>query len=294
MWAYPTNPPQTSPPPPLPPGKLTLAGSSASFTWPELKSLFSAPDWHPEAHPPMPDIASHGRKPSVRACGYCHLPTGNGRPEHTRIAGLTVNYFVAQMKAFRDGTRRSAVAHRAPSDNMTNTAKAIQDDEIYAAARYFAALPAQSYTRVVEAATVPKAAITAWIFKFNPQGGTEELGERIVEGPDDFERFEMRDPAATYVAYAPVDSIAQGKHLAETWGFWRTLECSSCHGAGYKGKDDVPGLAGRNPTSLIRQLYDFKSGARKGGKSSEMEKVVKDMSNADMLALGAYLGTLAP
>ena len=106
----------------------------------------------------------------------------------------------------------------------------------------------------MEAATVPKAAITAWIFKFNPQAGTEELGQRIVKGPDDFEHFEMHDPATTYVAYVPVGSIASGKHMAETWGFWRTLECASCHGPGYKGKDDAPGLADRNPTSIVRQL----------------------------------------
>ncbi len=294
MWAYPTNPPQQSPPPPLPPGQLTLEGSKASFTWPELKNLFSAPDWHAEDHPPLPEVVAHGRKPAVRACAYCHLPTGNGRPENARIAGLPYNYFVAQMKAFRDGKRGTAVAGRAPTENMSKTAKDIQDDEIAAAAKYFSALPVQSYTRVVEASTIPKAEITAWIFRFSQLGGTEELGQRIVEGPEDFERFEMRDPAAKYIAYVPVGSIAWGKRLAEGWGFGRSLECSSCHGPGYKGKDDVPGLAGRNPTSIVRQLYDFRSSARKGGKSSEMDKVVRDMTNADMLALAAYLATLTP
>jgi cytochrome c553 len=294
-WAYPTNPP----PPPGPAatveqGPFQIATSKLSFTRKELSNLFAAPDWQPESHPPMPPVVSHGRAPEVRACAYCHLPTGNGRPENARLAGLTVEYFVAQVKAFRDGSRKSSVDGRAPILNMTKTAVAMQDDEILAAAKYFAALPPQSFVRIVETAQVPKPEIAGWLFKFNPEGGTEPLGERILEGPEDFTQFELRDPATKYIAYVPAGSLALGKRLAQTWGDSQELECSSCHGPGYKGKDEVPGIAGRSPTSIMRQLYDFKSGARRGGKSSEMDKVVKYMKNSDMLALAAYLGTLAP
>jgi len=294
-WAYPTNPP----PPPgpaatIPQGPFQIPTSQLSFTRKELSNLFAAPDWHPEAHPAMPQVVSHGRAPDVRACGYCHLPTGNGRPENARLAGLPVEYFIAQVKAFRDGTRKSFVDGRAPTINMTNSAKAMQDDEIIAAAKYFAALPPQSFVRVVETSQVPKSEIAGWLFKFNPEGEKEPLGERILEGPEDFGQFELRDPASTYIAYVPEGSIALGKRLAQTWGDSQELECSSCHGPGYKGKEDVPSIAGRSPTSVVRQLYDFKSGARRGGKSSEMDKVVKYMKNSDMLALAAYLGSLTP
>ena len=295
-WAYPTNPtpPPGQPAPALTQGPFKIQSSKLSFTRPELTNLFAAPDWRPEDHPAMPEVVSHGRKPEVRACGYCHLPTGNGRPENARLAGLPEPYFIAQMKAFREGTRKSSVAGRAPSINMTNTAKAINDEEIVAAARYFAALPPQSFTRVVESATIPKSKIAGWLFKFERQGEKEPLGQRILEGPEDFDQFELRDPATPYIAYVPEGSIALGKRLAETWGESNELECSSCHGPGYKGKEEVPSIAGRSPTSVVRQLYDFKSGARRGGKSSEMDKVVKYMMNSDMLALAAYLGTLTP
>jgi cytochrome c553 len=294
-WAYPTNPPPPpGPPPTLTPGPFQIANSKVSFTRAEVTNLFAAPDWRPEDHPPMPPVVANGRKPDVRACAYCHLPTGNGRPENARLAGLPVGYFVAQMNAFRDGSRKSHVTGRAPTINMSNTAKAIQDDEILAAARYFAALPAASFTRVVEQSTIPKAKIAAWLFRFDRTGPQEPLGQRIVEGPDDFEQFEIRDPATTYTAYVPEGSIALGKRLAETWGENKTLECSSCHGPGYGGKDDVPNIAGRSPTSIVRQLYDFRSSARRGAKSTEMDKVVKYMSNSDMLALAAYLASLTP
>lgn len=294
-WAYPTNPPQPpGQPAPAAPGTFHIETSKLSFTRPELTNLFAAPDWRPEDHPAMPDIVSHGRKPEVRACAYCHLPTGNGRPENARLAGLPVEYFVAQVKAFRDGTRKSFVGGRGPTINMTNTAKAIQDDETLTAAKYFASLPQQSFVRVVEASTIPKAKIAGWLYKFESQGEKEALGQRIIEGPEDFDQFELRDPAAPYIAYVPEGSVALGKRLAETWGDGKELECSSCHGPGYKGKDNVPNIAGRSPTSIVRQLYDFKSHSRRGGKSSEMDKVVKYMMNSDMLALAAYLGSLKP
>jgi len=295
-WAYPTNPapPSGQAAPVAPQGPFHIETSKLSFTRPELTNLFAAPDWRPEDHPALPEIVSHGRKPEVRACAYCHLPTGNGRPENARLAGLPVEYFVAQMKAFRDGTRTSFVVGRAPTINMTNTAKAIQDEEILAAARYFAALPPRSFVRVVESSLIPKSKIAGWLFKFDRQGGQDPLGQRIIEGPEDFDQFELRDPATPYIAYVPEGSIALGKRLAETWGEQKELECSSCHGPGYRGKDAVPSLAGRSPTSVVRQLYDMKSGARHGGKSSEMDKVVKYMKNSDMLALAAYLGSLTP
>ena len=295
-WAYPTNP---APPPgqkaPAPPqGTFQIPTSKLSFTRPELSNLFAAPDWHPEAHPPMPQVVSHGRLPEVRACGYCHLPTGNGRPENARLAGLPVAYFVDQMKALRDGSRKSSVEGRAPTINMTKTAVAINDEEILAAAKYFASLQPESYVRVVETVMVPKSKIAGWLFKFDAKAGEEALGQRILEGPEDFDQFELRDPNTKYVAYAPPGSIALGKRLAETWGDNKELECSSCHGPGLKGKENVPSIAGRGPTSVMRQLYDFKSGARRGAKSSEMDKVVKYMTNSDMLALSAYVATLKP
>ena len=140
---------------------------------------------------------------------------------------------------------------------------------------------------------IPKSKIAGWLFKFDRAAGEEPLGQRIIEGPEDFEQFEMRDPDTPYVAYVPPGSLALGKKLAETWGDGNQLECSSCHGPGYKGKDDVPSLAGRSPTSIVRQLYDMKAGVRRGGKSSEMDKVVKYMTNSDMLALAAYLSASA-
>jgi cytochrome c553 len=54
----------------------------------------------------------------------------------------------------------------------------------------------------------------------------------------------------------------------------------------------VPGIAGRSPSYLVRQLYDFKHGARAGDGSVLMKPVVQNMTPDDMLALAAYAASL--
>jgi hypothetical protein len=71
VWAYPVNPPDFKPAPDtgIP---RRVPDSSATYTVTQIRGLFTAPDWHPGDHPPMPEIVSHGRKPEVQACGVCH------------------------------------------------------------------------------------------------------------------------------------------------------------------------------------------------------------------------------
>lgn len=68
--------------------------------------------------------------------------------------------------------------------------------------------------------------------------------------------------------------------------------CLLCHGAdGETASELFPKLAAQNAAYLARQLAAFKSGARP---SSTMREMVKDLSDADMAALGAYFSSKAP
>ena len=52
-WAYVVNPPGFTPPPDD--GRPRhVPDSTASLTLTEVRDPFSAPDWHPGDHPPMP------------------------------------------------------------------------------------------------------------------------------------------------------------------------------------------------------------------------------------------------
>jgi len=61
----------------------------------------------------------------------------------------------------------------------------------------------------------------------HPDGGTEPLGNRIIEVPEDEEVVVYRDPMSGFVAYVPKGSIARGKDLAST-GNGKTVPCSIC------------------------------------------------------------------
>ncbi len=54
----------------------------------------------------------------------------------------------------------------------------------------------------------------------------------------------------------------------------------------------VPGIAGRSPSYLFRQLYDYRHGFRAGPESEPMIAVVKQLKESDLLPLSAYLGSL--
>ena len=106
-WAYPLN--RSGPPKSLPDdGLLHVPGSSNALPVRALTDRFGAIDWHPDQHPQMPEVVGHGRKPDVYACGFCHYPNGQGRPENAALAGLPASYIVQQMEAFKKGLRRSA------------------------------------------------------------------------------------------------------------------------------------------------------------------------------------------
>lgn len=287
-WLYVFDPPAA---PPVY-DKVTLhslPGSALKLTEADNRSVFRVADWYPEDHPPAPPVVTLGEPPERRACGSCHLLTGGGRPENASLAGLPAEYIVEQMRAFASGERINT-PHNPVS--MTATAKAISPAQLAEAAAYFAALPPRRFGRVVEAAIIPRVRTAGNLWVLDEAGGTEPIAGRLIEVPDDFARHEMRDPRLGYTAYVPPGSIARGAALARTWG-GGAYACARCHGAALRGAIG-PGLAGRSPSYLARQLYDFRSGSRGGAASAAMAEVTRKMTIADIVALAAYLGSRAP
>jgi cytochrome c553 len=294
-WAYPLNPPPTpGAQPPADDGRpKAVAGSSASFTLAQTRDAFAPPDWHPEGHGPMPDAVAKGRRPNPRACGFCHLTNGQGRPENASLAGLPVAYITQQMADFSSGARKSAEPRMGPPANMIADAKAANADEVNAAAEYFAATPYRKWIRVVEVAQVPKTKVSGWMHV--PTGeGTEPIGARIIETPEDPARTELRDASAGFIAYVPPGSVKKGEALVTTGGGGRTVACGVCHGADLKGLGPVPPLAGRSPSYVARQIYDLKTGARKGAWSALMSAAVAKLTDDDLIAIAAYLASREP
>jgi len=293
-WAYALNPDSVAPAPQPDNMPRHVPNSDAAFTVAQTEDLFFVPDWHPSGHPEMPEIVAHGRKPEIYACGYCHLPNGEGRPENANLAGLSTGYIVRQIADFKSGVRKSSEPLHKPAGAMIGVATKASGHEIQAAAQYFSELHPKPWIRVVETASVPKTHVAGWMLVPSTPAATEPIGPRIIETPENVERTELRDDTSGFVAYVPEGSIAKGKLLATTGDGGKTVACAKCHGPGLRGSGNVPGIAGRSPSYIVRQMYDIQSGARAGVASRQMRPQVAKLTLDDMIAIAAFVSSLKP
>ncbi len=293
-WAYHLDPGSAPLPAKADDGsQRSVPGSEVSMTLTETRNRFLANDWHPTNHPAMPESVLHGRKPNTYACGFCHRAEGQGGADSANISGLDKDYIVRQVQEMRSHARATAADQRLPMVLKSHVAGSVTDEELEAAAAYFSSLPRRSYVKVVETDVVPKTAayLNLWLVPA-PGGGTEPLGQRIIEMPDDTDRFELRDSQAPFTAFVPRGSIERGRALVESGGE-ADAPCAGCHGEGLQG-DLGPKLAGQYATYIVRQLHDLKTGKRKGENASLMEPIVEKLTLPDMIALAAYVASLKP
>jgi cytochrome c553 len=266
-------------------------------------------DWFPQDHPmPMPPIIKTGPAAGTgntsRGCGSCHLPNGKGRPENAPPAGLPVAYFMRQLQDFRNGLRRSADPRKPNTNTMIELAKVMTDEEMRLSAEYFGAIKWTPWIRVVETETVPKTRIVGNLFLPIAQEKTEPIAGRIIEVPEDVEQAEtLRNPRSGFVAYVPPGSTEKGKDLVTTGGMrvvgneiiqGKTTPCVTCHGLDLMGVADVPPIAGRSPSYLVRQIWDIQQGTRNGAAVQLMKQAIANLNGEDLVAIAAYVSSRKP
>jgi cytochrome c553 len=287
-WAF-NIPDKEQPPRKEATGPIRLPGSSKELDVKTVASNGTPPDWFPDEHPPAPRIVKGEAGVALPACGACHLMSGQGHPESADIAGLPVEYFIRQMNYFKSGARKEET-------RMGPIARAISDEDVRQAAEYFAAIKPIPWVKVIETSTPPKTfvSIAARHRLVVPGGGTEPIGSRIIQIPEDPFRTDMRDPHSPFLAYVPPGSIAKGEALVKTGGSGKTISCAICHGDALKGLGEVPRLAGLQPVYLARQLITMQNGTSAGKAAALMKKVVANLSEDDIISISAYLGSLPP
>jgi len=281
-----------------------VAGSTATYSLVDVRDGQNVIDWFPGDHPSMPSVVAHGPAKlgkNTRGCASCHLPNGKGRPENAPPSGLPVAYFVRQINDFRNGLRHTADPRKPNTNTMIDLAKAMTDEELKAAAEYFAAIKWTPWIRVVETKTVPKTRIVGNLFLPAKPAATEPIDGRIIETPEDEEQAEtLRNPRSGFVAYVPVGSVKKGEDLVTTGGMrivgnkivqGKTTACGTCHGINLMGVADVPPIAGRSPSYIVRQLWDIQRGTRNGSQAQLMKLVVANLTPDDMVAIAAYVAS---
>jgi cytochrome c553 len=282
-----------------------ISGSAASYSLVDVRDGANVIDWFPRDHPtPMPDLVAHGPAglgELKRGCGSCHLPNGQGRPENAPPGGLPVAYFMRQIQDFRNGLRHTAEPRKPNTNTMIDLAKGMSDLEAEQAAQYFAGIKYAQWTRVVEADLVPKTRIVGNLFLPTSQERSESIAGRIIEVPEDEEQTEtVRNPHVGFVAYVPMGSIEKGKDLVTMGGMrvvnntivqGKTTACVTCHGLDLMGVTDIPPIAGRSPSYIVRQMWDIQQGARNGAAVQLMKMAIARLTPEDLVSIAAYVSS---
>ena len=134
-WAFVLNEPASgNTDAPDPDEVVTVPGSSVSMSRSAININNGPPDWHPDGHPPMPEVVARGGGDGVVACGYCHLPNGQGKPENAGLAGQPYEYIVQQMSDWRNGLRKTGEPRMGPPSFMERIGLAATDAEARVAA----------------------------------------------------------------------------------------------------------------------------------------------------------------
>ncbi|HZP33032.1 MAG TPA: c-type cytochrome [Candidatus Acidoferrales bacterium] len=278
-----------------------LPGTNISLAIKDIDNNYAPGDWYPQDHPKMPEIVAHGDKANkVNACGFCHYPNGKGRANNAGPAGLPAEYILQQIEDFKDGARTSWDKRKRNTGQMIDIAKGLTPEEAKAAAEYFASMKWTPYIKVVETDMVPKTRFVGGggglcMPLKGDEAGMEPIGDRIVETPISPEDTEpLRNPRSGFYAYVPPGTLKKGEALVLHGGPGKTVACAACHGEGLKGNGNFPSLAGRSPSYLARQLYDFQHFTRVGPGAQMMQPVVAKLSDDDILAIVAYVASLQP
>ena len=285
-------------------------GSRATYSLVDVRDGHDVIDWFPQDHPsPMPPIIKNGPSAgtgnTARGCGSCHLPNGKGRPENAPPAGLPVAYFMRQLQDFRNGLRRSADPRKPNTEHDDRSREGDDRRRDEGVGRVLRGDQVDAVDpRRRKRHWCRRRASSATCFCAATHERTEPIAGRIIEVPEDMEQAEtLRNPRSGFVAYVPPGSIEKGRDLVTTGGMRvvgnrsfraRRRRACTCHGLDLMGVADVPPIAGRSPSYIVRQMWDIQQGARNGAAVQLMKQAIANLNGEDLVAVASYVSSRVP
>ena len=136
---------------------------------------------------------------------------------------------------------------------MIAMAQVLSDDEVKAAAEYFAKLkPTAGYNTVKETDTVPKSYVGAGGMRFATRRRRDRADRRAhhraAQGRD---RGKTARSAFRLHRQRAEGRITRGHTLATTGDNGKTVPCGVCHGPDLRGMGEVPPITGRPATYMF-------------------------------------------
>ena len=252
-----------------------LDETAASYSLVDIRDGHNVIDWFPGDHPaPMPDIIAHGPKrlgDTARGCGSCHLPNGKGRPENAQPGGLP--YTLHHSPARRFPSRFSAKRRLAQAEHVHDGESRDVDERRGDSRRRRLLLRREmEYALGARRRDRPRAKNTHCREPLHRGGERADRTNRWTDHRSPCGRRAGRALSQSSFGMGRLRSgreHREGKTLVTTGGTMmvgretipgKTTACAGCHGPDLMGTADVPPIAGRSPSYLARQLYDFSRG----------------------------------
>jgi cytochrome c553 len=120
-----------------------------------------------------------------------------------------------------------------------------------------------------------------------PPGNAAEAGTAVRRATD----FIPKPTAwSALLAKAPQEDTARGRILVTQGSGAVPPACATCHGAKSVAPQPFPALEGLPAEYIVKQLLDYRSGARQ---SSVMQPVARELSDSDITAVARYYAAQA-
>jgi len=113
----------------------------------------------------------------------------------------------------------------------------------------------------------------------------------LMKGVEDAEvtslarHFNGQAPRPVKAASPDPAAVARGREIAGK------RHCGQCHLPNYRGRDQIPALAGQRGDYLLDTMRSYRDGKRTGADTT-MSEVLDGLSDDEIRALGAYLVSL--
>jgi cytochrome c553 len=253
------------------------------------------------AKAPAKTEAVQAGKLAAASCAGCHGETGVTKtPGMPNLVGLSPNYLVAVMKAYKSGEHKN--------DVMRSVLANVSDAEMDNIALYYALQkPARAQTPAPGDQTAGKGAAAACAGCHGEQGVSADPAIPSLAGQDaqyfvsalkaykdgsrsdatmksltaSLDERAINDLAAYYAAQQP-RQFARQRLTAAEWA----QKCDRCHGVDGNSTDPrSPALAGQRADYLEKVLYAYQKGERKSVAMAAMSGVLTD---ADVENLAAH------